>query len=274
MDKNLVRKPAVAGQFYPATADLINKQIGSFLRPDPPVKKEVIGCMLPHAGYLYSGMVAVQTVAQVIVKDTVVLLGPNHTGRGSAFSLMSAGEWQTPLGNVAIDEDLAQAILAGSQYLEEDDQAHYKEHSLEVELPILQYFRKDFKIVPISFGVDDPDALKAIGRSIAHAIKGLKRESSTLLVASSDMTHYESASSARKKDDIAIHAIVTLDEKALREAIHGSNITMCGYLPVIVMITAAKELGATKGELVKYATSGDVTKDNSSVVGYAGMVIY
>jgi MEMO1 family protein len=272
MDKDRLRKPAVAGQFYPATSDLINKEIASFL-PDSPVKKEAIGCMLPHAGYKYSGMVAVQTVSQVIIKDTVVLLGPNHTGKGSAFSLMSSGAWQTPSGDLSIDEELAQAILAGSNYLEDDDQAHYREHSLEVELPILQYFRENFRIVPIAFGVDDPDALKAIGKAIALGIKGLRRESSVLLVASSDMTHYESAASARKKDEIAIQAVVNLDAKALWNAIHSLSITMCGYLPVIAMINAARELGAVKGELVKYSTSGDVTGDNSSVVGYAGIVI-
>jgi len=273
MDKNTVRKPAVAGQFYPATSNSIQKQIDSFL-PGSVQKKDVIGCMLPHAGYMYSGMVAAQTAARVMVKDTVILLGPNHTGLGAAFSLMAAGTWQTPMGNIGIDEDLAQAILSGSQYLEKDDLAHAREHSLEVELPILQYFRKDFRIVPIAFGSDDFTALTDVGTAIAQAVKDKKQAATTLLVASSDMTHYEPAAAARKKDDLAINAVLNLDARALWETIRSKNITMCGYMPVITMLTAAKALGATKAELVKYATSGDVTGDNSSVVGYAGIIIY
>jgi AmmeMemoRadiSam system protein B len=187
MDTSKVRKPAVAGQFYPASAQSIKKQIEAFLPAAVP-KKDVIGCMLPHAGYMYSGLVAAQTAARVMVKDTVVLLGPNHTGLGAAFSLMAAGTWQTPYGSVDIDEGLAGAILAGSGYLEKDDLAHVREHSLEVELPILQYFRKDFKIVPIAFGSDDFAALTDVGTAIAKAVKERKQTASTLLVASSDMT--------------------------------------------------------------------------------------
>jgi MEMO1 family protein len=273
MDKAPVRKPAVAGQFYPATADQIQKQIVSYL-PASVARKDVIGCMLPHAGYQYSGMVAVQTAGTVIVKDTVVLLGPNHTGQGAAFSLMSRGTWQTPMGSADIDEDLAEAIFAASKYLEKDDLAHLREHSLEVELPILQYFKKDLKIVPIAFGVDDFAALIDVGTAISQALKARKQQQSTLLVASTDMNHYESASIGRKKDQGAIQAILELDAKLLWETIRRNNITMCGFMPVIAMITAAKELGATKAELIKYATSGDVTGDNSSVVGYAGIIIY
>jgi MEMO1 family protein len=273
MDKSIVRKPAVAGQFYPAAANSLQKQIDGFL-PASAQRKDVIGCMLPHAGYMYSGMVAAQTAARVIVKDTVILLGPNHTGLGAAFSLMASGAWQTPFGNVDIDQSLAQAILAGSRYLEKDDLAHLREHSLEVELPILQYFRKDFKIVPIAFGSDDFAALTDVGMAVAHAIKERKQAASTLLVASSDMTHYEPAAVARKKDDFAIQAVLNLDARALWETVRSKNLTMCGYMPVIAMITASRALGATKGELVQYATSGDVTGDNSSVVGYAGIIIY
>jgi MEMO1 family protein len=273
MDKSIVRKPAVAGQFYPATAASIQKQIDGFLPAGVP-KKDVVGCMLPHAGYMYSGMVAARTVARVVVKDTVILFGPNHTGLGAAFSLMAAGAWQTPMGNVGIDADMAQAILSGSVYLEKDELAHLREHSLEVELPILQYFRKDFRVVPIAFGSDDFTALTGVGTAVAQAVKDRKQEAATLLVASSDMTHYEPAAAARKKDDLAIKAVLDLDARALWETVRSRNLTMCGYMPVIAMITAARALGATKGELVQYATSGDVTGDNSSVVGYAGIIIY
>jgi hypothetical protein len=273
MDKSFVRTPAVAGQFYPATANSIRKQLDSFL-PRSVEKTDCIGCMLPHAGYMYSGMVAAQTAARVMVKDTVVLLGPNHTGLGTAFSIMTAGAWQTPMGDIAVDEGLAQAMLAGSGYLREDQQAHVREHSLEVELPIFQYFRKDFKIVPVAFGSDDLEALVDVGTTVAQAIKQKNKESSTLIAASSDMTHYESAAAARKKDEAALEAVLNLDARALWQTVKAKGITMCGYMPVVAMITAAKELGATKAELVKYATSGDVTGDNSSVVGYAGVIVY
>jgi len=273
MGKPEIREPAVAGQFYPASSGELSREIAGYL--DMAARKtDAIGCVLPHAGYMYSGMVAAQTVARIAVKDTVVLLGPNHTGLGAAFSLMAAGIWQTPMGDVGIDEALSRDILAGSDYLENDDLAHAREHSLEVELPILQYFRKDFKIVPIAFGSDDFAALTDIGSAVARAVKAGKRQTSTLLAASSDMTHYEPAKAARAKDDAAIKAVLDLDARALWETVRARNITMCGYMPVIAMITAARELGATKGELVQYATSGDVTGDNSSVVGYAGIIIY
>lgn len=230
--------------------------------------------MLPHAGYMYSGMVAALTVSRVIVKDTVVLLGPNHTGMGSAFSIMASGSWQTPMGDVGIDEELASAMIEGSSYLERDEMAHIREHSIEVEIPILQYFRKDFKIVPIAFGSDDLEALTDVGKAVAGALMRRGQEKTSLIVASSDMTHYESAANARKKDESALEAVMNLDARGLWQTVRSRGITMCGYMPVIVMITAARELGASKAELVRYATSGDVTQDNSSVVGYAGVIIY
>jgi len=273
MDRISVRTPAVAGQFYPATADSIRKQIKGFL-PSQPQARDCIACMLPHAGYMYSGSVAALTASRVMVKDTVVLLGPNHTGLGAAMSVMASGTWRTPMGDVAIDGDLAAAMLEGSAYLEQDETAHAREHSLEVELPILQYFRKDFKIVPVAFGSDDFDGLTDAGRAVAQALKSRQQEKTALIVASSDMTHYEPAATARKKDESALRAVLNLDARALWQTVKSGGITMCGYMPVAVMITAAKQLGASKAELVKYATSGDVTGDNSSVVGYAGVIVY
>jgi len=165
-------------------------------------------------------------------------------------------------------------MLAGSGYLEQDETAHAREHSLEVELPVLQYFRKDFKIVPVAFGSDDFDGLTDAGRAVAQALKSRQQEKTALIVASSDMTHYEPAATARKKDESALRAVLNLDARALWQTVKSGGITMCGYMPVAVMITAAKQLGASKAELVKYATSGDVTGDNSSVVGYAGVIVY
>jgi len=273
MESLKIRRPVVAGQFYSSSKQQLTKEIESFL--DKKVaKKDVIGCMLPHAGYLYSGRVAAQTVSNIKIKDRVVLLGPNHTGQGAFFSIMTEGAWQTPLGEIKIDSDLAKRILKNSKYLEDDIMAHAYEHSLEVELPILQYFRQDFKIVPIAFLSDDLDALKKTGEEIAGVLKEPDIKDSVMLVASSDMTHYEPQADAEKKDKEAINAILELDEDKLMDKIQQFNITMCGYAPVITMIKAAKLLGAKNAELIKYQTSGDITGDTKSVVGYAGIIIY
>jgi AmmeMemoRadiSam system protein B len=187
---------------------------------------------------------------------------------------MTEGIWQTPLGAINIDSDLAKQILGRSKYLEDDTLAHMYEHSLEVELPFLQYFRKDFEIVPITFLSDDLDILKEIGKDIALTIKESNLKNSTLLIASSDMTHYESRSQAQKKDEEAINAILELNEDRLLERVGRLGISMCGYAPVITVIAAAKLLGAKAAKLIKYQTSGDVTGDQDSVVGYAGIVIH
>ncbi|MDD5246157.1 MAG: AmmeMemoRadiSam system protein B [Candidatus Omnitrophica bacterium] len=267
-----LRVAQVAGQFYPASAGSLKKQIESFIDLKA-AKKDAIACMLPHAGYVYSGLVAGQTVCRVKVKETAVLFGPNHTGMGHAYSIMTSGTWQTPLGNLEIDREIARGLLKECAFLKEDETAHLNEHSLEVELPFLQYFNKDLKIVPIAFMSDDLEILKKIGRDIAHSIEERSAQGSILIVASSDMTHYEPQEQAAKKDARAIEAILELDEDRLFERIAELRISMCGYAPVIAMISAAKKLGATKAELIKYQTSGDTTGDHASVVGYAGIII-
>jgi hypothetical protein len=272
MEKSKVRKPAVAGQFYPASPAELKQQIGSLVAKDQP-KIEAIAVVLPHAGYMYSGGVAAQTVSRLNIKDKIILLGPNHTGYGPAFSIMSEGVWQTPLGEVKIDSTLAQKILSQAKYLEEDDLAHIHEHSLEVELPFLQYFKSDFEIVPIVVLSDDLATLKEIGSQIAGAVKDLNSKDAVMLLASSDFTHYEPQAQAAKKDKAAIQAIIELDEDKLMSAVRRLSISMCGYAPVIVMLSAAKTLGAKTGQLIAYQTSGDVTGDKSSVVGYAGILI-
>ncbi len=267
-----LRNPAVAGQFYPATASEITEQIEGFL--DKSVKRsDYSACLMPHAGYVYSGAVAVAVASRINIPERVVLLGPNHTGYGAGFSIMASGVWQTPMAPVRIDQDLAGALLAGSKYLQNDHLAHKFEHSLEVELPILQYFRKDFQIVPVCFMSDDYQALAAVGKEIASVLKDLHLEKSTLILASSDMTHYEPKASAGKKDNAAIQAILDLDEQRLFKTVRELKITMCGYAPVVAMLSAVKSLGAKSAELVKYQTSGDITGDNDSVVGYAGILV-
>lgn len=282
-----IRKPAVAGQFYPSTPGDLNRMISSFADKDvrwpegrglpsdwQSQKKDVFGCILPHAGYTYSGRVAVQTVSRVKIRDTLVLLGPNHTGNGEVFSLMPKGYWQTPLGNVEINSELASLFLSESKHLKADILAHLNEHSLEVELPILQYFRKDFKIIPIAIKTDDLDMLKETAEELAGVISGNNLKDSVMFIASSDLTHYEPQGSAEKKDALAIEAINSLDENKLEEVVKEFSISMCGFAPVAVLIKAAKLLGAKYGELIKYQTSGDSSGDTANVVGYAGITIY
>lgn len=272
MQEFKTRKPVVAGQFYLASGASLRNQIDSLVDKKAN-RSDATACMLPHAGYMYSGKVAALTVSRLNIKKKIILLGPNHTGNGAAFSIMTEGVWQTPLGEVRIDSVLAKKILGNSKYLEDDPLAHIYEHSLEVELPFLQYFRDDFEIVPIAFLSDKIQALKAIGQEIAGVLKEPDIRASTLIVASSDMTHYESQEAAEKKDAQAIEAILELNEDKLMQRIQRLHISMCGYAPVIVMISIAKLLGAKKTELVKYQTSGEVSGDRNSVVGYAGIII-
>lgn len=268
-----IRKPAVAGQFYPSVYDSLKKEIEGFIDKKA-VKSNVIACVLPHAGYRYSGAVAGKTVSQINIKEKVIILGPNHTGYGPDLSIMTEGTWETPLGNIEIDSELAQATLNASHYLKEDTLAHTYEHSVEVELPFLQFFRNDFKIMPIVFLAQDKTVLKKVGDEIAGAVdkKGVK--DSTLIVASTDLTHYEPQSVAERKDKQAIKAILELDEDKLMDVVEKENISMCGWGPVTVALTTSKILGAKNARLIQYQTSGNVTGDKSSVVGYAGIIIY
>lgn len=272
MGRSEIRRPVVAGQFYPATAQELKQEIDGFIDKKA-AREDVVACVLPHAGYMYSGMVAGQTLSRLNVKDEVILLGPNHTGRGEPFSIMTRGAWETPLGDVAVAEELAGRIAGNSQYLTTDTAAHVFEHSLEVELPLLQYLHPRFSIVPVTVQQGALKVLREIGKAIATAIKEARKEASVLIIASSDMTHYEPQAEAEKKDKEAIAAILTLDEERLINTVEKRAITMCGYIPVAIMLSAAKLLGATKGKLVTYQTSGDVTGDHTSVVGYAGILI-
>jgi hypothetical protein len=262
----------VAGQFYPSSAEKLKKQIETLIDKKA-AKLEALACVLPHAGYMYSGGVAAKTVSCINIKDKIILLGPNHTGSGRKFSIMSEGVWQTPLGEIKIDSALAKKILSRSRFLEEDFLAHLNEHSLEVELPFLQFFKTDFEIVPIVVFPEDIESLKEIGKEIADCIKESAIIDSVMIIASSDMTHYEPQGSAQMKDKEAIQAILELNENKLMEQVFKLNISMCGYAPVIIMLSAAKQLGASSAKLIKYQTSGDITGDFDSVVGYAGIII-
>ena len=266
----MIRAPIVAGQFYPAAATQLREMIETFI-DEKADKEEVIGLLSPHAGYVYSGPVAGATISRVKFKDTFIILGPNHTGHGKPLSIMTEGTWQTPLGDVAIDTELGKQILSTSRHLQEDHLAHQYEHSIEVQIPFLQYFKPDIKIVPIMLAHASGAVYKEIGREIAGAVKALNRE--VVIIASSDMTHYEPQESAKDKDSQAIEAMLDLDEEDLLKRIDELDISMCGYAPAVSLISAVKELGAGEAELVRYQTSGDASGDYARVVGYAGIII-
>lgn len=268
----MIRRPVVAGQFYPASKKTLENEVNGFLSAVL-AKEDAIGVVSPHAGYMYSGPVAGKVLGSIKPKETYIIMGPNHTGTGAPFSLDTSNAWQTPLGDVAIEDKLAKAILSRSKYIEEDSGAHAGEHSIEVQLPFLMVLNKDFKFVPIVISYADIETYKAIGLEIAGAVKGLKLEGRVAIIASSDMTHYESRAEAKKKDDLAIEAILRLDEDELDRRVRASGISMCGYAPACIMLAAAKALGAKSAKLIDYKTSGDASGDYSSVVGYAGIVV-
>lgn len=266
----MIRKPQVAGQFYPASPSALKRQLEQLVE-EKEKKEAALGLVLPHAGYIFSGKVAAACFSQVKLTKTVVILGPNHTGLGSPFSIMSEGKWQMPLGKVEIDAPLAKKILNTSKNLKEDIQAHLYEHSIEVQLPFLQFFLTDVKIVPIVLSNADYQTYDEIGNSIARVLK--ETELKSLIVASSDMTHYEPQQKAKSNDNLAIEAILKLDGEELLKRVKEFNITMCGCGPTVCMLSAVKELGAKSAQLIKYQTSGDTSGDYSSVVGYAGIAV-
>jgi len=270
-----IRNPAVAGSFYYYDPKMLHEQIKDFADLNAP-KEKVIGIVSPHAGYMYSGKVAALVYSRIKFPDTFVILGPNHYGLGSEFAIMKEGEWNLPFGKVEIDSNLAKEILLNSKILEDDSMAHRREHSIEVQIPFMQFFSKDFQIVPIimTHYPSDENYLKIcleLGHSIATGIKKVKE--SVVIVASTDMTHYEPQEIANRKDKEAINAILELNPKKLFERLMELSISMCGYGPTAVMLSAAKELNAKESVLVRYMTSGDVTKDYSGVVGYAGIIV-
>ena len=270
----MIRKSAVAGSFYPGNKKELEDTISLLFKNAGGKKKnQVKALILPHAGYQYSGAVAAQTVSQAELKSTFIILGPNHTGRGKPFSVMAEGSWQTPLGAAEIDSELARAILKESKYLESDTEAHASEHSIEVLIPFLQFTLGRIKFVPIVISRADKNIYKAIAGDITRAIKSLGKENDVLLIASSDMTHFESRESAQKKDHYAIEAITYLNTEDFLQRIDRERISMCGVAPVAIILEAVKALGAKEGQLVCYQTSGEATGDYDSVVGYAGIRI-
>ncbi|HUZ47456.1 MAG TPA: AmmeMemoRadiSam system protein B [Terriglobia bacterium] len=269
-----VRAPAVAGRFYPANLEDLAHEVDTHLAPGAPSEGKIpgaIGCVVPHAGYMYSGHVAGAVYQLLPPRSRYIILGPNHWCRGARLSVMSAGQWLTPLGRVAVDAELANRLLKKCDLLAEDANAHASEHSLEVQLPFLQRLRNAFTFVPIAIGPVDFDSLVLLGHAVAQAIQDSNEP--VLMIASSDMNHYEPDGVTREKDQKAIEKILQLDPAGLLDVIEREDISMCGYGPAIVMLTAASDLGAKKGRLIKYATSADTGGDPQAVVGYAGIII-
>lgn len=267
---SVVRPPAVAGQFYPGRAEDLLREIHEFTSTKTK-RLPALGCIVPHAGYMYSGHVAGALYGSLELPQRHVILCPNHTGMGAPLAIMSEGAWETPLGQVPIDTELAQFLKQKFPLLAEDRTAHQTEHALEVQLPFLQALKNEISFVPITVGTSRLDVLQALGKVIAQALQTL--EEPAMVIASSDMNHYESDAATRVKDRKAIDRVLALDPEGLHQTVQREHITMCGYGPAVVMLTAAKSLGATKAELVKYATSGDVSGDKDWVVGYAGIAV-
>jgi AmmeMemoRadiSam system protein B len=275
-----IRLPSQAGAFYAGKAESLKRQIEEcFLHELGPGKiptvvkgpRRIIGLICPHAGYMYSGPVAAHAYYNLALDgkpDIVVLFGPNHTGYGSALAIMNEGVWRTPLGDVEVDNETANKIVKEARIVDVDDSAHRHEHSIEVQLPFLQYlFGAEFKIVPICFLMQDLPSARDVGQAVARVLSG----KNSLIIASSDMTHYEPQKSAEKKDRLALQAVEAMDEERFYSVIEEHRITACGYGPIMALITASKALGAKEAKLLCYRTSGDVIGDYSAVVGYAAV---
>jgi len=274
MSSTLLRRPAVAGRFYPGDPEDLRAEAQAYLsqsKSNNQTAVQAIGCITPHAGYLYSGHVAGAVFARLEIPEQCVVLCPNHTGMGRALAILSEGAWETPLGEVPVDEELACALKRQFPALHEDAAAHRAEHAIEVELPFLQLRQPKLQIVPIALGTGQFEVLEALGVALAEVVAA--QAAPVLIVASSDMNHYESDAVTRVKDHKAIERILTLDPRGLFDVVTQQNISMCGFGPAVVMLTAARQLGATSAELVKYATSGDISGDRNAVVGYAGVVV-
>ena len=280
----MIRKPAVAGTFYEGTRESLKKRIewcfkhkmGPGVIPNKiGNKRSIKGVLAPHAGYAASGPVAAHTYYKLVedgFPETFVILCPNHYGIGSGVSAMTSGEWETPLGNVEIDQEFAQQLIQNSDIIDSESSAHLREHSCEIQIPFLQYFKEDFKIVPVSMWMQDVETSHDIGIAIKETVETLGRD--TVVIASSDFTHYEPQKAAYTKDRQVLDAIAQLDEKLMVKRVFELNVTMCGPGPVAATIVASKGLGAQNSEIIKYGTSGDVIGDKREVVGYASAIFW
>lgn len=263
------RKPAVANQFYEGDQNRLRKQLDGMFDLTV-VKEKCLGVVSPHAGYVYSGGVAADVFSRVEPTDTYVIMGPNHRGFGSSASIMLEGAWEMPFGDIHIDRDFTRK-LKSERIFEDDAIGHQYEHSIEVQVPFIQYIAPKASIVPITFSIRDYSPCEIVGHALAEAIS--EYEKSVTIVASTDMSHYEPHEIAKRKDQPAIDAIIRLNPYELYDYVRKNRVSMCGVIPTVIMLIAVKELGAKKAELVRYTTSGETSGDYQQVVGYAGLII-
>jgi AmmeMemoRadiSam system protein B len=267
----MLRMPAVSGRFYPSNpAELtaLIRQYAKIEKEEPLLKAKA--CLVPHAGYVYSGHVAGAVYGRISIPKKIVVLGVRHYPHGEKVAILSRGAWRTPLGDASIDEPLAEALRAACLLLREDSVAHSSEHSLEVQIPFLQVLQPGFTFVPIALGTVRFEDLVTVGEAIGHVVAAAGEE--ILLLTTSDLNHYENDATTRVKDHKAIDQILALDPRGLYDTCRNEEISMCGLGPAVAMLTALQSLGTTRAELVRHATSGDVSGDFSAVVGYAGMI--
>jgi AmmeMemoRadiSam system protein B len=268
----MIRQPAVSGRFYPSDEEKLAREIEQFTASTNENKKVFArGCVVPHAGYMYSGHVAGAVYSAIEIPSKCILLGPRHFPGGEAMAIISEGSWLTPFGEAQIDSELAAELKRACPLLREDRVAHEREHSLEVQIPFLQHLAENLRFVPVVLATQRYADLESLGHAVARVIAA--HSEPVLLVASTDMNHYESDAITRVKDQKAINRILALDPRGLYDTVRSEEITMCGYAATVAMLIAMRDLGAKDAELIQYATSGDITGDRDEVVGYAGIVI-
>jgi MEMO1 family protein len=266
----VLRLPAVAGRFYPANSEELTALVRECAKPQPDAKPQhVKACLMPHAGYVFSGHVAGAVFARITLPKRIVILGVRHFPRGESLAINTSGAWRTPLGDAPIDEALAAALKKDCPILREDRVAHATEHSLEVQLPFLQVLSPGFSFAPIALGTVRFDDLVAVGEALARI---LAANPEVLLLTTSDLNHYENDATTRLKDKKAIDEILALNPRGLYDVCRNEDISMCGLGPAVAMLTALRALAAKQAELVCHATSAEVSGDTSSVVGYAGFI--
>jgi len=268
----VVRQPVVAGRFYPADADALARETAGYLaQADAPSERSTLLAMAPHAGAVYSGSVAGRTLGAARLAGTLLLLGPNHTGRGARLAVWPDGIWRIPGQDVPVDDALAAALLAAAPQLVPDREAHLGEHSLEVLLPFLRQVRPDCRIVPVAVADPDVTVLAAAAAAMAGVLAGWPQPVS--VVVSSDMSHYVSHKTATKLDSLALARALDLDPEGLCRVVREAGISMCGVLPMALGLFLVLALGASSARLAAYATSGEVSGDYDQVVGYAGVLV-
>jgi hypothetical protein len=266
----VLRLPAVSGRFYPADPDELTSLVRQYSTPQPNTAPQPVrACLVPHAGYIFSGHVTGAVLSRIALPARIIILGVRHAPRGESLAIFSSGAWRTPLGDVPLDPPLASALKKECPILREDHVAHSSEHSLEVQLPFLQVLSPGFAFVPVALGTVRFDELVVVGEALARVMAA---NPEVLLLTTSDLNHYEDDAASRLKDKKAIDQILATNPRGLYDICRNENISMCGLGPTVAMLTALRVLGPTQAELVRYATSADISGDTTSVVGYAGFI--